>query len=107
MGPLAGIKIVELAGIGPVPFCSTLLADLGADVLRVDRTQDSGLGIGAEATRFDVLARGRRSIAVDLKRQEGVHAVLKLIEQADGLLGGFRPPSQQRGTQTQPAASLP
>jgi alpha-methylacyl-CoA racemase len=96
MGPLAGIRIVELAGIGPVPFCSTLLADLGAEVLRVDRTEDSGLGIRSEATRFDVLARGRRSIAVDLKKPEGVEAVLKLIEQADGLLEGFRPGVMER-----------
>jgi alpha-methylacyl-CoA racemase len=96
MGPLAGFKIVELAGIGPVPFCSTLLADLGAEVLRVDRTEDSGLGVKSEATRFDVLARGRRSIAVDLKKKEGVEATLKLIEQADALLEGFRPGVMER-----------
>ena len=96
MGPLAGIRIVELAGIGPVPFCSTLLADLGAEVLRVDRTEDSGLGVKSGATRFDVLARGRRSIAVDLKKKEGVETALKLIEQADGLLEGFRPGVMER-----------
>ena len=96
MGPLAGIKIVELAGIGPVPFCSTLLADLGAEVLRVDRTEDSGLGIRSEGAKFDVLSRSRRSIAVDLKKKEGVEAVLKLVEQADGLLEGFRPGVMER-----------
>jgi len=96
MGPLAGIKIVELAGIGPVPFCSTLLADLGAEVIRVDRTEDSGLGIRSEGAKFDVLSRSRRSIAVDLKKKDGVEAVLKLIEHADGLLEGFRPGVMER-----------
>ena len=66
MGPLAGIKIVELAGIGPGPMCAMLLSDMGADVLRVDRVQPSDLGMKREP-RFDLLNRGRRSVAIDLK----------------------------------------
>ena len=62
MGPLNGYTVIELAGIGPAPFCATLLADMGAKVIKVDRTQPSGLGIAME-TRHNVLSRGRRSIA--------------------------------------------
>ncbi|MCZ6840474.1 MAG: CaiB/BaiF CoA-transferase family protein [Alphaproteobacteria bacterium] len=89
-GPLVGLKVVELAGIGPGPFAAMLLADLGADVIRVDRQADSGLGVprGAE---YDLMNRSRRSIAVDLKNPQGVDAVLKLAEQADVLIDPFRP----------------
>ena len=79
MGPLAGLKVVELAGIGPGPFCAMLLSDMGAEVLRVDRTQPSGLGVTRPA-KFDLLNRGRRSIAVDLKHKRGVETVLRLAE---------------------------
>jgi alpha-methylacyl-CoA racemase len=85
MGPLKGIKIIEIAGIGPGPFCAMMLADMGADVIRVDRKGNPGMG------KFDILNRGRRSIAVDLKNPAGVELVLKLIEKADGLQEGFRP----------------
>ena len=95
MGPLAGIKVIELAGIGPAPFCATLLADMGAEVLRIDRTQDSGLGIAAER-KFSILNRGRRSVAIDLKNAEGVETLLRLIEQADALIEGFRPGVMER-----------
>jgi alpha-methylacyl-CoA racemase len=69
-GPLVGLKVVELAGIGPAPFAAMLLADLGADIIRVDRRADPGLGVprGAE---FDLMSRSRRSIAVDLKNPQG------------------------------------
>lgn len=87
MGPLRGIKIIEMAGIGPGPFCAMLLADMGADVIRVDRPGGTNL-LGVE---YDILNRGRRSIAVDLKTPEGVRTVLDLIEKADGLIEGFRP----------------
>lgn len=89
-GPLAGIKVVELAGIGPGPMCAMLLADLGAEVIRVDRTESVDLGI-SHARQFNVLNRGRRSAAVDLKNPDGVQAVLRLIDGADALIEGFRP----------------
>ncbi len=85
MGPLKGIKIIEIAGIGPGPFCAMMLADMGADIIRVDRKGNPGMG------KFDVLNRGRRSVAVDLKNPAGAELVLKLIEKADGLQEGFRP----------------
>ena len=96
MGPLAGMKIVELAGIGPVPFCGTLLADMGAQVIRVDRTAPSGLGISGKNPAYDVLGRGRKSISVDLKSPEGVETVLRLVESADAVLEGFRPGVTER-----------
>lgn len=95
MGPLAGLKIIEIAGIGPGPFCAMLLADMGADVLRIDRTEPSGLGISQDP-RFDLLTRGRRSVAIDLKQPEGVAAVLQLVSKADGFIEGFRPGVAER-----------
>ncbi len=94
MGPLAGLRVIEVAGIGPGPFCAMLLADLGADVLRIDRTGATG-GDPASA-RFDVLGRGRRSVAVDLKAPGGAEVVLRLVEGADALLEGFRPGVAER-----------
>jgi alpha-methylacyl-CoA racemase len=85
-GPLAGVSVVELAGIGPAPFAAMVLADLGADVLRVDRP-----GVPNAVARMDVLNRGRRSIAVDLKRPEGAEVVLRAAAGADALIEGFRP----------------
>ncbi len=95
MGPLSGVKVVELAGIGPGPFCAMLLADLGADVIRVDRTAEADLGID-RGRKYSVLNRSRRSIAVDLKNPDGVETVLKLVEQADALIEGFRPGVTER-----------
>jgi alpha-methylacyl-CoA racemase len=92
MGPLAGIKVIELAGIGPGPFCSMLLADLGAEVVRVDRVERAGRRNPAT----DVLLRGRRSIAVDLKSPDGVATVLRVVERADALVEGFRPGVTER-----------
>ncbi len=90
MGPLAGIRIIELAGIGPGPFCGMMLSDMGAEVIRVDRyTEDP-------QPSKDVLNRNRQSIAVDLKQPEGIETVLKLIESADGLFEGFRPGVTER-----------
>lgn len=89
-GPLQGLQVIELAAIGPVPMCGMLLADLGADVIRIDRLEDSGLGL-AVPPRFDVHGRGRRSAAIDLKQPAGREAVLRLVQQADVLLEGFRP----------------
>ena len=92
-GPLAGYRIIELAGIGPGPFCGMMLADMGADVIRVDR---AGAGGGVVAPTADVLNRGRRSIALDLKNPDGVEVVMELVETADGLIEGFRPGVTER-----------
>ena len=89
MGPLDGVKVLEIAGIGPGPFCATMLADLGAEVVRVDRADR--VKPPPDRPHFDLLSRGRRSIGVDLKRPEGVELVLRLVEQADVLIEGFRP----------------
>ncbi|MGC1678570.1 MAG: CaiB/BaiF CoA-transferase family protein [Candidatus Binataceae bacterium] len=95
MGVLSGYKIIELAGIGPGPMCAMLLSDMGADVLRIDRTADAALGIAME-TKYSLLNRGRRSVALDLKRSEAIEAVLKLVEKADALIEGFRPGVTER-----------
>jgi alpha-methylacyl-CoA racemase len=89
-GPLSGLKIVEFAGIGPGPFCGMLLSDLGADVVRIDRK-----GAGRSA-KTDVTARGRRSVAMDLKAPDAVEACLKLFEKADVVFEGFRPGVMER-----------
>src|SRR5688572_25744860 len=89
-GPLNGIKVIELQGIGPGPFCGMMLADMGAEVIRIDRAQ-SVRGGNPDNPPLDVLARGRRSIGVDLKQPDGIETVLKLVEQADVLIEGFRP----------------
>ncbi|MGK5642958.1 CaiB/BaiF CoA transferase family protein, partial [Streptomyces sp. URMC 126] len=92
-GPLAGVRVVELAGIGPGPFAGMLLGDLGADVVRVDRPGGPGLGIDP---RRDVTHRNKRSVGVDLKAAGGVEAVLGLVERADVLLEGYRPGVAER-----------
>jgi alpha-methylacyl-CoA racemase len=89
-GPLAGVRIVELGGVGPVPFCCMLLSDLGADVIRIDRPPGYDGGVPGDP-RFNLLNRGRRSAALDLKRPEAAAAVLKLVAKADALVEGFRP----------------
>jgi alpha-methylacyl-CoA racemase len=91
MGPLQGLRVIELAGIGPAPFAGMLLSDLGADVVRVDRLEPSGLGMGGMQREHDVTARGRRSVAVDMKAAAGQETVLRLIDGADVLIEGFRP----------------
>jgi alpha-methylacyl-CoA racemase len=91
-GPLAGVKVVELAGIGPGPHACMILADLGADVVRVDRPGGAGLGGGPH----DVLTRGRPSVALDLKRPEAIETVLRLVESADVLVEGMRPGTTER-----------
>ena len=94
-GPLCGIRIVEIAGIGPGPFCAMMLADLGADVLRVDRAERARLP-RPDGPNLDLLNRGRRSVAVDLKSPAGVEVVLRLVEKADALIEGFRPGVMER-----------
>lgn len=89
-GPLSGVKVLEFAGIGPGPFCGMLLADMGAEVIRIDRKGSRG------GSRYDISSRGKRSIALDLKKPESVETCLKLIEQADILQEGFRPGVMER-----------
>ena len=95
MGPLAGVTVIEIAGIGPGPFCAMMLADMGAEVIRVDRA-DSAQGGDPDHPPADLVARGRRSIAVDLKNPDGVAVVLDLVERADALIEGFRPGVAER-----------
>ena len=90
MGPLSGYRIVELAGIGPGPFCGMMLSDMGAEVIRVDR-----LSANPQPSK-DVLARNRSSLAVDLKQKAGVETVLQLCESADAIFEGFRPGVTER-----------
>lgn len=95
-GPLAGVRVVEIGSIGPGPLCAMLLADLGADVLRIDRVgAGPPLGPGGDHTT-ELLHRGRRSVAVDLKSAGGVEVVLRLVGQADALIEGFRPGVAER-----------
>ncbi|MEU5164203.1 CaiB/BaiF CoA-transferase family protein [Streptomyces sp. NPDC020875] len=92
-GPLAGVRVVELAGIGPGPFAAMLLADLGADVVRVDRPRGAGLGIDPGS---DLTNRNKRSVLIDLKADDGPAAVLDLVERADVLVEGYRPGVAER-----------
>ena len=94
MGPLEGVRILEIAGIGPGPFAAMMLSDMGAEILRIDRAESVRGAHGRQP--FDILSRGRRSAAVDLKNPDGVALVLDLVEQADGLLEGFRPGVMER-----------
>lgn len=93
-GPLTGYRIIELAGIGPGPFAGMMLSDMGAEVLRVDRSQS--VRDGAPIPAADVLSRNRRSVGVDLKNPEGRETVLRLVEKADALIEGYRPGVTER-----------
>src|SRR5918993_3682313 len=94
-GPLTGYKVIEIAGIGPGPFCAMLLADMGADVIRVDRAQSVRGPAPADPPK-DVSLRNRRSVAIDLKHPDGVATLLDLVESADALIEGFRPGVMER-----------
>ncbi|MGH0035829.1 MAG: CaiB/BaiF CoA transferase family protein [Myxococcota bacterium] len=96
MGPLAGLRIVEIVGIGPGPFAAMMLADMGADVLRIDRVDRARTGGPYARPELDVLNRGRPNAAVDLKRPEGVELLLRLLERSDALIEGFRPGVMER-----------
>jgi len=98
IGPLAGVRVIELPNIGPVQFAGMLLADLGAEVLRLDRASDvtTGSGVTGFVSPYSVIDRGRRSVGVDLKNEQGAAVVLRLCEQADVLLEGFRPGVAER-----------
>ncbi|HET6190312.1 MAG TPA: CaiB/BaiF CoA-transferase family protein [Trebonia sp.] len=95
MGPLAGLRVIEIAGRGPGPFAGMLLADMGADVVRVDRTGD-GARPEAPNDRLELINRGRRSVALDLKQPAGLAVLFRLVEEADALFEGFRPGVAER-----------
>jgi alpha-methylacyl-CoA racemase len=95
MGPLAGVRVLEFEAIGPAPFCGMLLADMGADVLLVDRPSDPGLGLERQRAH-DVMLRGRRSVTLDLKSPDGVAAARLVAPRADALVEGFRPGVMER-----------
>jgi alpha-methylacyl-CoA racemase len=95
MGPLAGVKVLEFEAIGPAPFAGMLLADMGADVLVIDRPGDAGLGLKRERWQ-DVMLRGKRSVTLDLKSPRGAQAAIALIARADALIEGFRPGVMER-----------
>src|SRR5665811_8749 len=92
-GPLAGVRVVEIVGIGPGPFAAMMLADLGADVICVDRP---GGGVAVVPAEQDILGRGRPSVAINLKDPKGIEVVLQLVERADILIEGFRPGVTER-----------
>lgn len=97
-GPLAGVRVVEMVGLGPCPFAAMMLADMGAEVIRIDRKAAPGAGnpFPMLGTKYDVMARGRRSLALDLKSPEGMQVLLELVDRADVLLEGFRPGVMER-----------
>ncbi len=94
-GPLSGLRVLEIVGLGPGPFCGMMLSDLGADVIRIDRLDASKM-LSLHDPKFDVLARGRRSVALDLRRPEGVEVLLTMVEKADVLFEGMRPGVAER-----------
>jgi alpha-methylacyl-CoA racemase len=96
MGPLAGFRIIEMAGIGPAPFAAMLLSDMGAEVIRVDRREATDLGLPGREPKFDVLHRGRKSVAVDVKADAGREVVKRLAAKADAIVEGFRPGVMER-----------
>ena len=95
MGPLAGVKVIEFAGIGPGPLAAMLLADMGATVLRIDRATDAGLGLPVPS-ELDFTRRSRATIALDLKQPAAIELALRLIGDSDALIEGFRPGVMER-----------
>ncbi|MFH1134479.1 MAG: CaiB/BaiF CoA-transferase family protein [Pseudomonadota bacterium] len=92
MGPLKGVKVIEVGGIGPGPFCAMMLSDMGAEVVRLERKG----GLSLYDPKFEILHRGRKSVNINLRKTEGVEAVLRMVEQADVLTEGFRPGVMER-----------
>src|SRR5438477_13031216 len=90
-GPLSGLRVIEMAGIGPAPFAGMMLSDMGADVLRIDRKAAAGVDSFERVKAPNFIDRGRRSIAIDLKRAEGAALALDLIARAGIVIEGFRP----------------
>jgi alpha-methylacyl-CoA racemase len=96
MGPLAGFRIIEMAGIGPAPFAGMMFSDMGAEVIRIDRREETDLGLPDRQPKFDVMNRGRKSIAVNVKAEAGRDIVKRLIAKADAIIEGFRPGVMER-----------
>ena len=94
-GPLTGYKIIEIAGIGPGPFAAMMLSDMGAEVIRVERVQ-AVRDTQSSNANWDVMQRGRKNVAIDLKHADGVEALLQLVEKADAMIEGFRPGVMER-----------
>lgn len=94
-GPLQGIRVIEFAGIGPGPMAAMLLADMGAEVIRIDRLEPSKLGL-PKPDRYNLMMRGRRSAAINLKSPAGIELALRMIEESDALIEGFRPGTMER-----------
>src|SRR5262245_40912367 len=94
-GPLASLRIVEFAGVGPGPFCAMLLADMGAEIISLARTTGHGLGV-TEQPRFAPTTRGRKSMAIDLKSAAGQAVAMRLVAQADALIESYRPGVMER-----------
>ena len=92
MGPLKGVRIIEVGGIGPGPFCGMMLSDMGAEVIRIERKGQSA----STQPKYDVMMRNRRSMGIDLKKTEGVDTILKMVEQVDALQEGFRPGAMEK-----------
>jgi alpha-methylacyl-CoA racemase len=97
-GPLAGLRVIEMVGLGPCPFAAMMLADMGAEVIRIDRKAAQGAAgpFPMLGTKYDVMARGRRSLALDLKQPQAREVLLQLVDKADVLLEGFRPGVMER-----------
>ena len=96
MGPLQGLRVVEMAGLGPAPFAGMMLSDLGAEVIRIDRKTKGGKDAFDEVKRANFVDRGRRSVAIDLKTPAGVALALELITASDAVIEGFRPGVMER-----------
>jgi len=94
-GPLSGLRVLDVGGVGPAPFCTMMLADMGADVIRIDRKHVGESGFPIER-RFEVMFRGKRSVAMDLKKPEAADAVRRMVSRADVLIEGFRPGVMER-----------
>jgi alpha-methylacyl-CoA racemase len=96
VGPLEGVKVVEIASVGPGPWCAMMLSDMGAEVIRVDRAEHVRQYADGQLPNDFVYRRGRRSVGVDLKHPDGAEVVLRLVEQADALIVGSRPGAAER-----------
>jgi alpha-methylacyl-CoA racemase len=95
-GPLSGFRVIELAGIGPVPFAGAMLADMGADVVRVERPIIQNVTASLKGNPFDFYNRNKRSVALDLKQSHDLKILVKMVERADVLIEGFRPGVTER-----------